>query len=387
MTCQHVQELLDSYLDGGLPSREASLVSQHLSSCSTCRADLELWREIRAALNPLDVEVPPTFHAQLMARVRALEPVPARRAQTRVPLRLGLAAAMAAAVAALVMMDGQALRPWVSRPNARQSLASVAPAISDQTGSLTGTVVPPNEDTRIKVQKREASSDTPPAGQSPEGNPTGLIEDLVGVAGQRTGSEVATATGKPAANDSPAPAQLPGQQESKADVGSRRTFVALGAGIPAHHSNAVKYSVNVVVQVADPVAAVTQLERVISELNGVISLGGQQPGGQWEYEIWVPVRLANVTTAAVSSLGELKSRQVSMKDFSGTIAEIDKRIAYLNGQIGWVPEVANDVQVRAAIAALRKRRQEILDSTSMAVVRVSMISGPVHPVTGEAQVT
>lgn len=119
----------------------------------------------------------------------------------------------------------------------------------------------------------------------------------------------------------------------------------------------------------------------------MISLGGQQPGGQWEYEIWVPVRLANVTTAAVSSLGELKSRQVSMKDFSGTIAEIDKRIAYLNGQIGWVPEVANDVQVRAAIAALRKRRQEILDSTSMAVVRVSMISGPVHPVTGEAQVT
>ena len=69
-TCRQVEERLQAYVDGDLPSREATSVYLHLQECPACAA---AERELRALVALLDSlprpEPPPDFDARVLAAV------------------------------------------------------------------------------------------------------------------------------------------------------------------------------------------------------------------------------------------------------------------------------------------------------------------------------
>lgn len=93
MTCSQVQRHLSPYVDRELPGDIALLVRAHLSRCGECRAELEAYRQVKAALSNLDAVEPPMG---LRERLRAAA-LQDRRRERRAPA-LGLAAVAACAV-------------------------------------------------------------------------------------------------------------------------------------------------------------------------------------------------------------------------------------------------------------------------------------------------
>lgn len=72
--CEAYGALLDPYVDGELPDREAARVRDHLTECPGCRAYVEDALAIRAAFPGIeDVEVPEGFAEGVMSAVRSLE--------------------------------------------------------------------------------------------------------------------------------------------------------------------------------------------------------------------------------------------------------------------------------------------------------------------------
>ena len=50
MSCQQIQEMFSSYLDGAINGREMQAVSTHLEQCAGCNAEFEAWRGVQQML-------------------------------------------------------------------------------------------------------------------------------------------------------------------------------------------------------------------------------------------------------------------------------------------------------------------------------------------------
>jgi len=98
----HPEESLAAYVDGSLGANERAEVEAHLSSCATCREEVELAARARPMLAALpELDVPPGTVRPETERIRALRPARARR----VRWAAGLAAAAAlAAIFGLVLV-------------------------------------------------------------------------------------------------------------------------------------------------------------------------------------------------------------------------------------------------------------------------------------------
>ena len=73
------EDRLDAYCDGSLASEERAAADAHVAHCSQCRAEVEDWREVAAALAALPRLAPRKgFADRVMARVRIRQPWHAR---------------------------------------------------------------------------------------------------------------------------------------------------------------------------------------------------------------------------------------------------------------------------------------------------------------------
>ena len=96
MNCPEVRQLCAAYLDGELTPAEAAALDAHLAKCESCAAELELEREVAAALREgaVSLAAPEGFARSVTAALAARQrgrllltrgrpPVNARRAGCR----------------------------------------------------------------------------------------------------------------------------------------------------------------------------------------------------------------------------------------------------------------------------------------------------------------
>jgi len=96
-TDAHPEGLLAGYVDGELSPGQASLVDRHLSSCATCRGELDEARRARRAVKTLPpLDVPAGLTRSVVQR--------SRRPRMQAPALLWGGGAAAAAVAAAVIL-------------------------------------------------------------------------------------------------------------------------------------------------------------------------------------------------------------------------------------------------------------------------------------------
>ena len=122
-THEDFRENIGAYVLGALPELEVELLERHLTSCDSCRAEVEELRPVTGAIarSVPQVEPPASLKASLMsivnaeAELRAGAPASAQRRERRSPfgewlsgLQPRMAAAMALAVLALGVVVGVA---------------------------------------------------------------------------------------------------------------------------------------------------------------------------------------------------------------------------------------------------------------------------------------
>lgn len=95
MTCESMKEKIALHATGDLPSKDASIVEQHLDSCAACQTVFDEMKTLHHQLGRLDEMDVPAIHAR--AILDAAEITPARSRSWRVP-------AMATAVAAVLLI-------------------------------------------------------------------------------------------------------------------------------------------------------------------------------------------------------------------------------------------------------------------------------------------
>jgi anti-sigma factor (TIGR02949 family) len=81
MSCDHVHDLISSFLDGAVPAEEREMMSAHFRSCRECGARLEFEQNLRSALRTMDHAPVP---AALSANLRVLASHERARQQSRV---------------------------------------------------------------------------------------------------------------------------------------------------------------------------------------------------------------------------------------------------------------------------------------------------------------
>ena len=111
---------LEALVEGGLPEAERATLERHLLACERCRAEVEEWRALFAALAALPHLAPsPGFADRVLAGVRVPPSWSARAAAalTRVQPRTTMGWALVAACVALPAVVVTALLLWVlTRP-------------------------------------------------------------------------------------------------------------------------------------------------------------------------------------------------------------------------------------------------------------------------------
>ncbi len=66
MSCDHVHDLISSFLDGAVPAGEREMISAHIESCRECGTRVELEQNLRSALGTMNhAPVPAALSANL----------------------------------------------------------------------------------------------------------------------------------------------------------------------------------------------------------------------------------------------------------------------------------------------------------------------------------
>lgn len=110
LRCDHVEERLSDYIEGGLDAGLRSDMETHLASCNACRALLDALREVITALRSVAVLEPPqdlaarAAAAALRSWPRRAIPAPPRIRLTPPAWLLATAAGVALAVTATVIL-------------------------------------------------------------------------------------------------------------------------------------------------------------------------------------------------------------------------------------------------------------------------------------------
>jgi predicted anti-sigma-YlaC factor YlaD len=97
--CKNTEMMIQEYLDGRLSDRERRSLEAHLSTCPSCRADMEAFAVLVTGLENMPLEEPSTgFNAAVLGRIAFPRPeaVPVRRGLSR--LRLGILGGVAVTV-------------------------------------------------------------------------------------------------------------------------------------------------------------------------------------------------------------------------------------------------------------------------------------------------
>jgi anti-sigma factor (TIGR02949 family) len=117
MNCPEVRQLCAVYLDGELTPAEAAALDAHLAECESCAAELELEREVAAALREgaVSLAAPEGFARSVTAALAARQRGrPARLAALAGRWRHALAAAAAVLLVATAAL-GHGMQQWLVR--------------------------------------------------------------------------------------------------------------------------------------------------------------------------------------------------------------------------------------------------------------------------------
>jgi anti-sigma factor (TIGR02949 family) len=126
LRCDEALEILEAYLDGDLPSAEASRVREHLERCPACAAELELAGRIQRELRSLpELDCPPELVERIHEAGRG-EVVPFRPREPVLGWRLAAAAALLA-----LAIGGGALFLRVQQQSDRPSPQEIAKATAE----------------------------------------------------------------------------------------------------------------------------------------------------------------------------------------------------------------------------------------------------------------
>lgn len=139
MNCRRVEERLDAYAEGLLPTRERQEVERHLARCAACRDDLAFLRSLAQEIEdlPRSIEPPHDLWPDVAPRVRASrDAIPAsghlrRHPTASVRLRLPATAGALAAAIALVVISSAVTFMLVRQagPPARLATGSTASSV------------------------------------------------------------------------------------------------------------------------------------------------------------------------------------------------------------------------------------------------------------------
>lgn len=116
MNCKDVLERIDLYLDGELAASEREALSDHLTTCASCRLEVEETRELRdrAAALPRSLEPTRDLWPEIEARISDAKIVRGRFSQRTYPALKAAAAVLVlvgSVVAAFLIGRGQVVGP------------------------------------------------------------------------------------------------------------------------------------------------------------------------------------------------------------------------------------------------------------------------------------
>lgn len=108
MNCEEVDLLLARYTAGDLAYDEAATVRRHLTSCGECRASLEIYESLEAALDARSGERPAARSASraIMKRLRRAEPRAFISSMWSAPVIIGSVVALSALLSVLFGLLG-----------------------------------------------------------------------------------------------------------------------------------------------------------------------------------------------------------------------------------------------------------------------------------------
>ena len=95
-SCERCQELISALIDGEISREEHAALTEHLKSCSSCRAMYEVFRGLSDSLSETPAELPAGLHENIMAGVRRSAMMKKNRRLRSFGLRLAVSAAACA---------------------------------------------------------------------------------------------------------------------------------------------------------------------------------------------------------------------------------------------------------------------------------------------------
>ncbi len=126
MRCSSCEPLLDAYLEGTLPVRQARGVASHLRACPGCAALLQELRVVDALLTTARAPgVGPNFTARIVAVTKATQPRAPRRASLGFALLLYVTIAWVAAAIVALRVHDLAKLPMAFAAFVRGDLAAI----------------------------------------------------------------------------------------------------------------------------------------------------------------------------------------------------------------------------------------------------------------------
>lgn len=148
--CDWVQAVVDDYVDGNLPDKEAALLTEHCAECESCAVELELALAVKDGLDALSmIACPDEVTDRVFERVSNPQPVTESRKDHALmtllkPIWRPVSIAAAAAAVVLMMVSVSVdTEPGPSQAEVDQALreAKYALAVINDAGRRTGAQV------------------------------------------------------------------------------------------------------------------------------------------------------------------------------------------------------------------------------------------------------
>ncbi len=148
--CKNVLNLIPLYIDNLLSEEETDIVSRHLATCKSCKAEFEFMKSVMKTAKDLPkIDVPADFHNKLMSKVRT------QKLKRNVTLKHINAFVAAAAVVVLSVLAVSDFHIYKNSENPDQYIKS---GVSDSPVSFTSPKATDNKDRSLK-QSEEISSE------------------------------------------------------------------------------------------------------------------------------------------------------------------------------------------------------------------------------------
>ncbi|HTM57977.1 MAG TPA: zf-HC2 domain-containing protein, partial [Candidatus Udaeobacter sp.] len=127
MKCAQVRELFGAYWDDEITQAEREWIESHFAACAECRSEYEAFSRTLELVSSLPrEEAAPDLVERVMARTRRATPSP-----DRLPAgHIGWIPVTAAA--ALLILAGATLSPWLIAPIARRAPSSSGPQVASR---------------------------------------------------------------------------------------------------------------------------------------------------------------------------------------------------------------------------------------------------------------